>query len=131
MLAQSFVKSLTPTALIFGTVVGAALIQVAHAAPGAPTTPSMTPAPTAPPTAEPATGERLNVDKLKEKYWAKGDESELRVVQNRLYTKSLKLELGLFAGSISTDPFLKVQNAGLSLGFHFSDFWAITALAWR
>ena len=40
--------------------------------------------------------ERVNVDTIKEKYWARGDQSELGVVQNRAYTKAHKWEFGLF-----------------------------------
>src|SRR5262245_10788021 len=54
-------------------------------------------------------GERVNVENIKQKYWARGDESELGVVQNRLYSKANKLELSLLGGILSTDPFLSVK----------------------
>ena len=79
----------------------------------------------------PAKGEKLQVDNLKEKYWAKGDESELKVVQNRTYTKAHKFELGVFGGWTTTDPFLSVQNIGGSVGFHISEYFAIEAVGWK
>ncbi len=69
--------------------------------------------------------ERVNVENIKNKYWARGDESELGVVQNRLYSKAQKLELGIFGGVVASDPFLSVKTAGLSLGFHFSEYLAL------
>lgn len=75
--------------------------------------------------------EKVDVDKIKERYWTKGEETELRVVQNRLYTKNGKFQLGLFAGTISTDPFLKVYNAGGSLGYHFTEYLAFNVTAWK
>src|SRR5690242_309182 len=76
-------------------------------------------------------GEKIQVDKLKERYWAKGEDSELRVVQNRLYSKAQKFEMGLFTGVVSTDPFLSVHNFGGSLAYHVSDFFGVAAIAWR
>jgi outer membrane beta-barrel protein len=85
-----------------------------------------TPPPTQTPTA------RLPVDKMKEKYWNKGNEDmEVRVVQNRLYSKAHTFELGLFVGSIATDPFLSVKNYGASLGYHLSDYFGIVLLGWK
>jgi len=78
-----------------------------------------------------AGAEKVNVDTIKEKYWARGNESELGVVQNRLYSKEFKFELATFGGLVSSDPFLSVKSAGLSLGFHFSEYWAVHAFGWR
>lgn len=75
--------------------------------------------------------ERVEVDNIKEKYWARGEQSELGVVQNRLYSKENKIELGTFGGLISSDPFLSTKNVGFSLGFHFSEYLAVHALAWK
>jgi len=75
--------------------------------------------------------ERVEVDAIKEKYWARGDESELGVVQNRQYSKQHKLELSLFVGTLTTDPFLTVKDAGFSLGFHFNEYFSLHALAWK
>ncbi len=75
--------------------------------------------------------ERVNVDRIKEKYWARGDESEIGVVQNRLYSKSRKIELGLFGGLLSSDPFLSVAAIGASAGFHFNEYLAVHAFAWK
>jgi outer membrane beta-barrel protein len=75
---------------------------------------------------------KLPVDKMKDKYWQRGsDTSEVRVVQNRLYSKARTFELGLYVGSISTDPFLSVKNYGLSLGYHINDYFGLVALGWK
>jgi outer membrane beta-barrel protein len=75
-------------------------------------------------------GERVNVENIKQKYWARGDESELGVVQNRLYSKSGKFELALFAGLLSTDPFLNVSAFGGSLGYHMNEYLSLHAVGW-
>jgi outer membrane beta-barrel protein len=75
--------------------------------------------------------ENADVGAIKEKYWARGDENELGVVQNRLYSKSHKVELGFFGGLTSSDPFLNTKQLGGSLGYHISELWAVHALAWK
>ena len=75
--------------------------------------------------------ERVNVDRIKEKYWARGDESEIGVVQNRLYSKARKIEVGIFVGSLSSDPFLNVVAIGASAGFHFNEYFAMHAFGWK
>ncbi len=75
--------------------------------------------------------ERVNVDAIKEKYWARGDESEMGVVQNRTYSKARKFDLGLFGGIVSYDPFLSIKTTGLSLGFHFNEYFSVRLLGWK
>lgn len=75
--------------------------------------------------------ERLNVDGIKEKYWARGNETEMGVVQNRMYTKERKFELGVFAGVASSDPFIDVKTMAFSLGFHLSEYISLHAHAWK
>lgn len=81
----------------------------------------------------PSTGkpERMDVDAIRKKYWERGDDSDARVIQNRLYSKALKLEIGAYYGSISEDPFLSVRSAGTSLAFHLSESWAFGLLYWK
>jgi outer membrane beta-barrel protein len=79
----------------------------------------------------PETGEELDVTKVTEKYWAQGQESELGVVQNRKFTSHRKFELDLLSGTISTDPFLSVASYGGSLGYHFSPYFSVHAIAWK
>lgn len=82
--------------------------------------------------APPAAGdEKVDVETIKQKYWAKGKESELGVVQNRLYTKAKKWNLGVFGGVISSDPFLSVKNAGGFLGYNFSEYVAVNVVYWK
>jgi outer membrane beta-barrel protein len=76
-------------------------------------------------------GEQINIDAIKERYWARGEESEIGVVQNRLYRKERKIEISLFGGSSSTDPFLSVRELGVSLGYHLNEYWAINAVYMR
>ncbi|OFZ22383.1 MAG: hypothetical protein A2X94_00095 [Bdellovibrionales bacterium GWB1_55_8] len=78
-----------------------------------------------------AKAEKVNVDSIREKYWARGNESELGVVQNRLYSKERKIELGLFGGMLTSDPFLTVRSTGFSAGFHFSEYLSAHLLWWR
>ncbi len=73
----------------------------------------------------------VNVDMIKEKYWARGNESEMGVVQNRLYSKENKLEFGLLSGIISSDPFLNTKIVGGSLGFHFSEYFGVRMIGWK
>lgn len=75
--------------------------------------------------------EKVNVESIKRKYWARGDESEMGVVQNRAYSKAGKVEVNLFGGFVSTDPFLSVKNAGLGLAYHFNEYLAAEALWFR
>jgi outer membrane beta-barrel protein len=75
--------------------------------------------------------QRADVEAVKERYWQKGEDSDTGVVQNRLYSKSGKLELGVYGGMIDTDPFLDVKTMGGSLGYHFNEFFALHALGWK
>jgi outer membrane beta-barrel protein len=75
--------------------------------------------------------ERLNVENIKEKYWARGDESELGVVQNRLYSKERRFQLGLFGGIVASDPFLSIKNLGVSFGYNFGEYLGIHLLSWK
>jgi len=76
-------------------------------------------------------GEEVDLSKITEKYWADGKETELGVVQNRKYTTANKLELSLFYGMISSDPFLSVYSLGGTVGYHFSPYTSIQAIGWK
>lgn len=73
----------------------------------------------------------INVNAIKEKYWARGEESELGVVQNRIYSKERKWEIGVFQGVVSSDPFLSIRKTGGSFGFHFSEYASLQLLGWK
>ncbi|MEO5666637.1 MAG: outer membrane beta-barrel domain-containing protein [Bdellovibrionota bacterium] len=75
--------------------------------------------------------EVLEVEKVKEKYWAQGEQSQLGVVQNRTYSKSGKLQLGLIGGRASDDPFLSTLNYGLNVGYNFSEFWGASLVGMK
>jgi outer membrane beta-barrel protein len=87
------------------------------------------------PAASPAPGlegpERVNVESIKEKYWARGDEAELGVVQNRLYSKDKKFQLGIFGGIVASDPFLSTKAVGGSLGFFFNEYVGVSLIGWK
>ena len=66
--------------------------------------------------------EQVNLDSIKEKYWARGDETELGVVQNRAYSKKGKVEVTVIGGVLFSDPFLDTKVLGGSVGYHFSEY---------
>ncbi len=78
-----------------------------------------------------AEDETVDVSKVTEKYWAQGKDTELGVVQNRKYTSAHRLELDLLTGSVSTDPFLNVHHFGVSLGYYFTQYFSLHAIAWK
>ena len=76
-------------------------------------------------------GQVLKVDSLKKKYWEKSDGSNLKVVQNRLYSKAKRFEIAGFIGTVSTDPFLTVRNVGGMLGYFVSEEFGINLIYWK
>ncbi len=72
-----------------------------------------------------------NVEKIQEKYWANGDESELGVVQNRSFSKSHKFEFGLMSGIVATDPFLNVNNLGFDVGYNFNEYFSLYLIGFK
>jgi len=75
--------------------------------------------------------EILEVEKVKEKYWAQGEESQLGVVQNRTYSKAGKISLGLIGGRATDDPFLSTTAYGLNVGYNFSEFWGASLVGMK
>lgn len=75
--------------------------------------------------------EEVDVNTIKEKYWARGDESELGVVQNRLYSKAKRFEFSLFGGTVSSDPFLSMRSLGVAAGWHFNEYLAFSVIGWK
>jgi outer membrane beta-barrel protein len=73
----------------------------------------------------------LDVKAVKEKYWAKGEEAELEVVQNRTFKKKGRVRIEGFFGGMATDPFLSVKTAGGSLGYFFSENWSFQFTGWK
>lgn len=68
------------------------------------------------------------VDSIKEKYWARGDESQMGVVQNRTYTKARKFHLGAAVNFLSSDPFLTVRGLQGELGYFFNETWGLSVV---
>lgn len=73
--------------------------------------------------------ENLDISAIKEKYWARGNETEMGVIQNRLYSKSGKFQLGVTGGVVYSDPFLSIQNVGGNVGYHLTEYIAFEVLA--
>jgi outer membrane beta-barrel protein len=72
--------------------------------------------------------EQINVDSIKEKYWARGNETELGVVQNRTFSKKGKAEFSLLGGVLYSDPFLDIKAVGASVSYHLSEYIAVELL---
>jgi len=68
--------------------------------------------------------EVVDLSAVRERYWSRGEESEISVVQNRQYKKAQRFDLGLMAGIVSSDPFLKTTTFGGSIGYHFSEYFS-------
>jgi outer membrane beta-barrel protein len=75
--------------------------------------------------------ERVNTETIKQKYWARGDETEMGVVQNRLYSKARKFELQILGGILPNDPFVTTYGVGGRFGFHFSEYFSAHFLGWK
>ena len=74
------------------------------------------------------TGEKVDVDGLKKKYWALGDDTKLGVVQDRYYTKSGRLQLSVLGGIYSGDPFFDTKSIAGALTYHLSEYMGLRAL---
>src|SRR6476659_8308907 len=75
--------------------------------------------------------EQVNVDSIKEKYWARGNETELGVVQNRTFSKTGKFEFSLLGGALYSDPFLDVKMLGGTLGYHINEYFSFHLMAFK
>jgi len=75
-------------------------------------------------------GQKVDTSSMRERYWTAGGEEDTRVIQNRAYVKQNRLELGLFYGSTNTDPFVKVNQLGGSLGYFFTEHMGVRGLFW-
>ncbi|MGK5089512.1 outer membrane beta-barrel domain-containing protein [Bdellovibrionota bacterium FG-2] len=73
----------------------------------------------------------VNVDRIRKKYWTSGNSTEMNVVQDRLYSKEQKIEIGGFASAVASDPFLSMGTVGGSIGYHFSEYLSAHFLAMR
>lgn len=84
-----------------------------------------------PKAASPEGAQSLDVGALKDKYWAKGNERELEVVQNRIYTKAHKVTLEVDGSMVGGDPFQDSFGYGGLIGFYFNETFGIDALYWK
>ncbi len=73
----------------------------------------------------------VDVEAIREKYWTPGSSTEMNVVQDRLYSKEHKIEIGGFASAVASDPFLSMGTLGGSIGYHFSEYFSAHFVAMR
>lgn len=71
--------------------------------------------------------EKIDVQTMKKRYWTVGNEDQMDVVQNRLYTKKGRMEFSARYGFYSDDPFQSMNSIGFYLGYHLNEFWSIHA----
>jgi len=69
--------------------------------------------------------EKIDVQTMKKRYWTVGNEDQMDVVQNRLYTKKGRMEFSARYGTYSDDPFQTMNSLGFYLGYHFNEFWSL------
>lgn len=68
----------------------------------------------------PETSEKLDVQKLEQKYWSAKDD-DFTVVQNRAFPKEKRFYLNLTGGIPLNDPYSTGTIYGLNLGYYFSE----------
>ena len=69
--------------------------------------------------------EKIDVQTMKRRYWTVGNEDLMSVVQNRLYTKKHKWQVGIDGGFYSDDPFISTNTYQLKVGYHFNETWSL------
>jgi outer membrane beta-barrel protein len=72
-----------------------------------------------------------DLDRIRNRYWAQGNETEMGVVQNRTYTKQGKIETWFFGGLSASDPFLDIKSMGLTVGYHFNEQLSVDVFGFR
>lgn len=82
------------------------------------------------PSPTPAGSQKVDLAKFQQKYLVNAG-TEVQVVQNRIYTKAHKYELGVMGGFVSADPFLNIMGYGGFLGHHFSEYFGVRAFYWK
>ncbi|MBY0470933.1 outer membrane beta-barrel domain-containing protein [bacterium] len=118
-------KTLNPTTITATIALLAGLVSTAAAE----DTRKLKDVPAAPAEANATGTEKVDVNAIKDKYWARGDESKLEVVQNRLYSKAKKFEIEPMASIIVTDPFLDDRSLALMLAYHLDEYISVGLLA--
>jgi len=74
---------------------------------------------------EPKTDKKAayQLEKDLERYWSK--RRAVTVVQKRMYPMRRKFEMEVFGGVVPNDPFLVYVTAGLRVGYHIVEDWAL------
>jgi outer membrane beta-barrel protein len=73
--------------------------------------------------------QRVDIRKMKDDYW--NEKSSYSLIQDRIYPKTKRIELSGYYGAVYSDPFLTITNAGVSLGYHFNEFYSLNLIGWR
>ncbi len=79
-----------------------------------------TPTETAPTPTEPKSSDKVDLNKLEEKYWSAKDD-DFTVVQNRAYPKAKRWSATLHAGKPINDNYREGTTLGLSVGYFFTE----------
>jgi outer membrane beta-barrel protein len=72
--------------------------------------------------------EKIETKTLKKKYLENVEDPSVTVIQNRLYTKSYKLNIGGFYNTVIHDPFLDTTGFGANVGFSISEYFIIEGI---
>ena len=76
-----------------------------------------------------ARAKKIEVDNLREKVWAKGESSQMGVIQNKYIKKQNRIQLSLEGGANFIDPFFNVISYGGTVGFNFTEELSLHAIA--
>ena len=116
----------------FSAIAAMTVYSVASAAEKAKTPPAPAQQAVAPGSPADTSGaEEVQIEKIKQKYWAGGDEAQVGVVQNRAFSKAGKWSLGVQTGFLFNDPFLDNKAVAPVIGYHFSEYFAVEVMYWK
>lgn len=75
-------------------------------------------------TAENNESDKIDIQKLEQKYWSAKDDS-FSVVQNRAFSKEKRWYFNLSYGMPLNDPFATGSIVGTNVGYYFSERWGL------
>jgi len=73
----------------------------------------------------------IDVQDIRSRYWDRGRQNKLGVVQNRKYTKEGRWSVGMLGGLTFGDPFLDTKQYGLDLGYNFTETFSLSLIGWK
>lgn len=76
---------------------------------------------------DPASGgaEKVDIEGIKQRYWSQGEDAAVGVVQNRAFSKAKKVQVGLFGGTVISDPFLNTAGLGFTAAYFFDEYFGV------